>query len=148
MDPFYEDVADKLPQRLTTELEDLQRTYANELETYLVGRATAEARTWHRDYSSVEAYLHSVEPNRRAWRDVLGHFEHDAVAERKRGQATFCRNGPQGASLQKMPVPFSSRPFHDGAEYHAEWVQFEFLPGVVSRAVVAVPRAPPRHPRW
>lgn len=118
MDPFYEDVADKSPQRLATELADFQRTYANELETYLVGRATAEARTWHRDYSSPDAYLRSVEPNRRAWRDVLGHFEDDAAAEPK----------------------VRTRPFHDGEQYHAEWVQFEFLPGVVSRAVVAVPK--------
>jgi len=72
MDPFCEDVANKRPERLAAELADFQRTYANELETYLVARATAAARTWSRDYSSQEAYLRSVEPNRRAWRDVLG----------------------------------------------------------------------------
>jgi len=66
----------------------------------------------------VEAYLRSVEPNRQAWRDVLGRFEHDAVEEPK----------------------VWTRPFHDGDDYRAEWVNFEFLPGVVSRAVVAVPK--------
>lgn len=125
MDPFYDDVANKSPERLEAELDDLQRAYANELETYLVGRATAEARTWERDYSSVEAYLRSVEPQRRRWRDVLGHFEDDAPSARE----------------------VHTRPFHDGDDYRAEWIQFEFLPGVVSRAVLALPtRAEGRPP--
>ena len=118
MDAFSDDVANKSPGRLETEFQDFQRLYANELETYLVGRATAEARTWRRDYSSAEAYLESVEPNRRAWHDVLGHFEQDALGE----------------------IEVATRPFHDAEDYRAEWVSFEFLPGVVSRAVVAVPK--------
>ena len=52
MDAFSDDVANKSPGRLETEFQDFQRVYANELETYLVGRATAEARTGRRDYSS------------------------------------------------------------------------------------------------
>lgn len=118
MDPFFEDVASKSSDRLETELQDYQRTYANELETYLVSRATASAQTWNRDYSSVDAYLRSVKPNRQRWRDVLGRFEQDALPE------------PE----------VRTRPFHDGDEYTAEWVNFEFLPGVVSRAVIAAPK--------
>ena len=117
MDPFYSDAAGKPADRLELEIADYQRCYANELETYLVGRATAEATTWQRDYSSAEAYLRSVEGHRQRWRDILGHFEHDAVAR---------------------PEAWT-RPFHDGDDYRAEWVMLEFLPGVVSRAVVAVP---------
>ena len=118
MDPFFDDVANKPAERLELELGDYQRTYANELETYLVARATAEATTWQRDYSSEAAYLRSVEGHRQRWRDVLGHFQDDAVT-----------NGEVW-----------TRPFHDGDDYRAEWVCFEFLPGVVSRAVVAVPK--------
>ena len=117
MDPFCDDVISKSSARLDAEFQDFQRTYANELETYLVGRATAAAQTWKRDYSSVEAYLASVESNRLAWRDVLGHFEPDAAT---------------------VPRVWT-RPFHEGEDYRAEWVNFEFLPGVVSRAVVAMP---------
>jgi len=118
MDPFYDDVAAKSAERLELEFGDYQRTYANELETYLVARATAEATTWERDYSSVEAYLRSVAGHRERWREVLGRFDADAVAD---------------------PEVWT-RPFHDGDDYRAEWVCFEFLPGVVSRAVVAVPK--------
>ena len=118
MDIFTDDIANKADARLQAEFDDFQRTYRNELETYLVARATADAVTWQRDYGSAAAYLRSVEPNRQAWRDVLGRFEQDAV---------------RGPDVQ-------TRLLHDGDDYRAEWVHLECLPGVVSRAVVAVPK--------
>ena len=118
MDPFLADVTSKSDARLETEFQDFQRTYGNELETYLVERNTSDARGWSRDYSSIDAYLQSVAANREAWHDVLGHFDQDRV---------------EGAEV-------ATRPFHEGVDYRAEWVQFEFLPGVMSRAVVAVPK--------
>jgi len=117
MDVFTADVVDKTPARIEAEFSDFQRLYGNELETYLVSRCTSGASSWARDYSSVDAYVRSVQPQREAWRSVLGRFEADAVTE---GEVT-------------------TRPFHHGDDYRAEWVQIEFLPGVVSRAVVAVP---------
>jgi len=55
-----------------------QRTndYAAELEAYLADwlveqYADRAAKAWDRDYGSVEAFLKSVEPNRRRWRDVI-----------------------------------------------------------------------------
>lgn len=117
MDPFDDDVAAKSDARLETEFADFQRLYGNELETYLVGRCCADGRTWERDYSCEAAYLLSVAPNREAWHDVLGRFGADVV---------------EGAQVR-------SRPFHRGCDYVAEWISVEFLPGVVSRAVVAVP---------
>ena len=117
MDPFREDVAKKNDARLQQEFDDFQQTYSCELETYLVGRVTGPAVSWQRDYRSVKAYTKSVAPNRERWRTVLGHF----VADRVR------------------TPHITRRPFHDGPDYHAEWVDFEFLPGVVSRAVVALP---------
>jgi len=55
-----------------------QRTndYAAELEAYLADwlveqYADRAAKAWDRDYGSVEAFLKSVEPNRRRWRNVI-----------------------------------------------------------------------------
>jgi len=56
--------------------EDRTDDYAGRLEAYLrewlvedyPGRA---ARAWKRDYSSIEAFEKSVEPNRRRWREVV-----------------------------------------------------------------------------
>ncbi len=117
MDPLIEDITCKNSQRIEAEFADYQRLYANELETYLAARCTAPGRTWRRDYSSTEAYLASIESNREAWQRVLGHFESDAVSD----------------------AEVLVRPFHRGEDYTADWISFEFLPGIVSRAVVAVP---------
>jgi len=118
MDAFRDDIANKSDGRLQTEFDDFQRVYAHELETYLVDRCTRPGTSWRRDYSSVEAYEDSIRPNREVWRTVLGRFEDDRVDLRD----------------------VERRPFHNGDDYKAEWVSFEFLPGVVSRAVVALPR--------
>jgi len=91
------------------------------LESYLADRCTAPGRSWRRDYGSIEAYLESVRANREVWRDVLGRFEDD---------------GPGRPAPDRIQV----RPFHSGEDYFAEWVTFEFLPGVYSRTVVALPR--------
>ncbi len=68
-----------------------QRTdaYAAQLEAYLrqwlveeyPGRA---AKAWSRDYSSMEAFLKSVEPNRRRWRNVVKPPELQKTGELKR----------------------------------------------------------------
>jgi len=112
------DVFDLAPERLQRQFQDFQGLYAAELENYLVGRATGPAVTWQRDYGSLEAYLQSVEGHRRRWHDVLGRFDADAVSDR----------------------PVESRLFHEEDAYRADWIEFEFLPGVMSRAVVATPR--------
>src|SRR5436309_2394473 len=51
-------------------------TYAQQLESYLrtwlVDQYAERAGfAWHRDYSSVDAFLRSVEPQRARWRNVL-----------------------------------------------------------------------------
>ncbi len=50
--------------------------YAAQLEAYLRKMLVEDyparaAKAWHRDYSSVEAFLKSVEPNRERWRKVI-----------------------------------------------------------------------------
>jgi len=118
IDLFYQDFKAKATERIAQELADLQRSYQCELQTYLTDRCTRESSSWQRDYSSEAAYLQSIAANRDAWQAILGSFEADAV--------------PAANS--------STRPFHDGDDFYAEWVTFEFLPGVNSRAVIALPR--------
>ena len=50
--------------------------YAAQLEAYLRKILVEDyparaAKAWHRDYSSIEAFLKSVEPNRERWRKVI-----------------------------------------------------------------------------
>jgi len=66
---------DKKP--ATAEFENQRnKTYAEQLEkylsTYLVDQyAERAARAWNRDYSSIDAFQRSVEPNRRRWESVV-----------------------------------------------------------------------------
>ena len=118
MDAFARDVEDKTRARLEREFVDFQRLYANELEEYLASCCRLEGSSWCRDYTSEEAYLQSIAGNREAWRDILGtsRFEADGV------------DGPP-----------ESWPLHRGDDYEAHWVHREFLPGVISRYIVAKP---------
>ena len=50
--------------------------YASQLEAYLRKQLVEDypvraAKAWHRDYSSIEAFVKSVEPNRERWRQVI-----------------------------------------------------------------------------
>jgi len=56
--------------------EDRTDAYAAQLEAYLAKWLVDDyperaAKAWNRDYSSIEAFVKSVEPNRRRWRKVL-----------------------------------------------------------------------------
>jgi len=56
--------------------EERTNAYAGQLEAYLRKMLVEDyparaAKAWHRDYSSVEAFLKSVEPNRERWRKVI-----------------------------------------------------------------------------
>ena len=56
--------------------EERTDAYAAQLESYLRKWLVDEyperaAKAWNRDYSSIEAFLASVEPNRKRWRSVI-----------------------------------------------------------------------------
>ena len=56
--------------------QDRTDAYAQQLEGYLQRWLVEEypqrtAKAWNRDYSSVEAFLRSVEPNRGRWQKVI-----------------------------------------------------------------------------
>ena len=68
--------------------------YASQLEHYLLHGLIADyparaQQAWHRDYSSVDAFVRSVEPNRERWRKMLN----PPVLE-KTGQLTRRSHGP------------------------------------------------------
>jgi hypothetical protein len=99
--------------------EERTDAYAAELEAYLrkwlvddyPGRA---AKAWNRDYSSVEAFLKSVEPNRQRWREVLK----PPVLEKSGG-------------LERRPHPAL-------ASLGAEWLTLP-LGGLTAEGVMVVP---------
>ncbi|MEM2960405.1 MAG: hypothetical protein QXU67_02235, partial [Candidatus Bathyarchaeia archaeon] len=75
---FYPD-ASKAPEGLIKRsIRDRQSLQRRETEDYLREELLKyEERTseyWHRDYSSVQAFLKSVEPNRKRWVEALGDF--------------------------------------------------------------------------
>ena len=62
---------------------DRQRLLRNEIEDHLrrvvLDYEPRRATYWNRDYSSVEAFEESVEPNRQRWREAVGVFEYDGT---------------------------------------------------------------------
>jgi dienelactone hydrolase len=72
---------------------------------------------WHRDYSSEEAFLRSVEPNRERWRRALGDF------------------GPATGRLHVRVAPFL-----EDDDMVARWVSIRVLDGFDGHAILALPR--------
>ncbi|MBN2309758.1 MAG: hypothetical protein JXR94_12345 [Candidatus Hydrogenedentes bacterium] len=102
---------------------EAQRTdeYAAQLEAYLrewLVDAYPEraADAWHRDYSSVDAFLASVEPNRARWRAILAPPELE----------------PSG--------PLERRPHRPLAELNGEWLTLP-LGGLAAEAVLVIPES-------
>ena len=101
--------------------ENRTNAYAKQLETYLQHWLVDEyperaAHAWQRDYSSVEAFLESVEPNRRRWIAIL-----DPPDLRPSGQA------------QRHPNKAL-------ADLAGEWISVP-LGGLAAEGVLVVPEA-------
>ena len=100
---------------------DRQRLLRNETEDYLrsviLDYEPRRATYWDRDYSSVEAFEKSVEPNRQRWRDALGVFEYD------------------GTELSPELVPW-----YEDDRIQAWWLTVGLLGGLRARAILALPR--------
>lgn len=95
--------------------------YAAQLEAwlrkYLVEQYPERAaKEWRRDYSSIAAYMRSVEPNRAGWRNVV--------------------KPPQMASTGKM----QRRPHAPLEDLHAEWLTVP-LGALTAEGVFAVPKS-------
>jgi dipeptidyl aminopeptidase/acylaminoacyl peptidase len=107
-----EEVRFKVDQR-----QDLQR---REIEDYLLRSAFAYSerrdQLWARDYTSVQAYVKSVEPNRRRLAEALGVFD----AEGSDFAAEW-------------------RPFFEDDKITARRLRLQAAPGLFARAVLALP---------
>ena len=121
---FYRDADEAAPELLQRAVADRQHLLRCETEDFLRNRcADYESRRlahWQRDYSSVEAFLASVEPNRQRWREALGHL-----------------GGPTGAPEAEV------EPFLEDDQLLAHWVTTEVWPGLSARAVFALPKQCP-----
>lgn len=98
--------------------------YAAQLEAWLRGYLVEQypqraAKTWHRDYSSIEAFLKSVEPNRVGWRSVIKPPELVKT----------------GAAKRSPHAPL--------ADLQAEWLTIP-LSGLTAEGILAVPRGATR----
>ncbi len=109
--------ADEIARRVA----DRQHLVRVETEDYL-RRLTFEypqrrEQLWKRDYSSIETYLKSVEPNRRRWREILGEFDSHGV-------------------------DFSAewQPFLENNRVLARWLTIQAAPGLAARAIFAIPK--------
>ena len=99
--------------------EERTDAYAAQLEAYLHKWLVDDyperaAKAWDRDYTSIEAFVKSVEPNRRRWRGVL--------------------KPPELAKTGEL----ARRPHAPLGELNAEWLTLP-LDGLTAEAVLAVP---------
>jgi hypothetical protein len=109
---FLKEMPDSLKEQRT-------KAYKHQLETYLqqwiIGEY--EERTsyaWQRDYSSVNAFQRSVDPNRQRWRAILN-------------PPQLRKTGP----LKKAPHPYLK-------DIKAEWIELPLGP-VTAQAILAFP---------
>jgi len=116
------------PSPETMSADEVQRIIANrqsllrkEIEDYLRSESLAidqrRKQLWHWDYSSPEAFVASVEPNRERWRQALGVF------------------GPGDQPLEPQFAPFLEDEYTS-----AHWLTLPFLGHFRARAVLALPK--------
>lgn len=118
---YYDNAFDAQPGLVARATGDRQGLMRKETEDYL--RAVSEAyperaaRYWTRDYSSLEAYLASVEPNRRRWLEAVGNF---------------------GSPREDMAPTFE--PFAENEHFRAHWVNLNLYGDLRGRGVLALPK--------
>ncbi|NPV80062.1 MAG: hypothetical protein HPY52_07250 [Firmicutes bacterium] len=102
-------------------IEDTQSLQRRETEDYLrelciAGYPERQRSLWLRDYTSLERFLTSVEPNRKRWQEALGEFR------------------PEGDFEVK------DEPFLEDDKVIARWVSIRFSGSLRCRAVLALPK--------
>ena len=100
---------------------DRQSLLRREVEDYF-RRVTLDykprrERFWKREYSSIDAFERSVEPNRRRWAQAVGVFEEKAV--------------PLDPKLTR---------FYEDKQVVAHWLTITLFPGLHGRAILALPK--------
>ncbi len=102
-------------------IEDAQHLLKRETEEYLKYLCVEEYKErekvfWKRDYSSIEKFLLSVEPNRKRLRDMLGIFSPDP-------------------DFEVRETPFLKEDYREG-----KWIILKFSRNLYSRALLVFPR--------
>lgn len=116
-DPFTADAAE-----IARQISDRQRLLRNEAEDALraeiLDYAPRQQLHWQRDYSSVEAFTASVQPNRERWANALG-------------------------VLPTQERPFNARlePWFADDDITVHWLTLDFYGSLQARALLAMPKA-------
>jgi len=102
-------------------VKDRQHLLRNEAEDFLrnevLDYASRQEKYWHRDYTSVESFARSVEPNLQRWREAVGLFEGDGTA--------------LNATLEL---------WYEDEKCTAWWVGIGLLGGLKGRGILALPK--------
>ncbi len=118
---FYENAFEAETGLIQRGITDRQRLLRTETEDYLralnLEYEQRAAQYWDRDYSSEEAYLQSVEPNRARWLAAIGDF------------------GPAESEMDPLVEPFA-----ENDEFRAEWVTVNHYGNLRARGIVGVPK--------
>lgn len=109
---------DELISRSITDRQHLNRVeFEDWLRRQLLAYPQRRDRYWHPDFSSTEAYLQSVEPNRERWRQALGVFQ------------------PLDDNLDPQLWPAM-----EDDEVLGQWLEVRLDDGLRARAIVARPK--------
>jgi|LSQX01.1.fsa_nt_gb dienelactone hydrolase len=118
---FYDNAFEASPGLMARGQQDRQFLLRNEIEDTLRSLSEAYpqrvAEYWQRNYSSVEAYLKSVEGNRERWRLAVGDF------------------GPPAAEMNPQLEPFA-----ENDSLVAHWVTLDLYDSYRARAVLVLPK--------
>lgn len=98
----------------------LRRETEDHLRNVILDYKSRSATYWHRDYSSIDAYQRSVEPNRGRWHETIGVFDADATP----------------------PNPVLDLWYKDD-RFTAWWVTIDLLGTLRGRAIFALPNGQP-----
>ncbi|MGI5819777.1 MAG: alpha/beta hydrolase [Armatimonadota bacterium] len=119
---FYENAFDAENGLIQRGIGDRQRLLRAETEDFLrelsLDYDTRRDECWSRDYSSEEAYLASVAPNRERWLRAVGDF------------------GAPAAAMEPLVEPFA-----ENEHFRAEWVTINLHGNLRGRGVFAAPKS-------
>ncbi|MGC9317502.1 MAG: hypothetical protein ACP5KN_05630 [Armatimonadota bacterium] len=119
---FYENAFEADPALVRRGINDRQSLLRRETEDFLreltLDYGPRREQHWARDYSSEEAFLASVAPNRRRWLEAVGDF------------------GPPEAEMEPEVEPFA-----ENDDFLAEWVTLRLYGRLRARAVIGIPRS-------
>ncbi len=118
---FFDNAFDAPSGLIQRGIRDRQNLLRHETEDFLRALTLKyderQADCWARDYTSEEAYLASVEPNRARWLEAVGDF------------------GAPAAEMEPLVEPFA-----ENEHFSADWVTIRLYGNLRGRGVFAVPK--------